>query len=265
MRGDLKDGAPADFQLPKAAPADPAGPRVRESLRVLDVRDYRAFASIDRSDPATRRSGRSDRGQLTFREIANDALAYADEHKRSAQQDRWRMKKMLEWFGPKRAASIRAKEIEDRFKEQNWAPATWNRHRALLSLTFRLVIRAEKLTENPRSARSAQDRAQRTRPVPVARRREAFEGGNSGAVSRAATRVRVGTSHRVAAVRAVRSAVGSSELGAASSDHSAGQGRQDEPLSVERRRTGSIEDFATPDGCNWFHLRFRRPASAMVR
>jgi integrase len=89
------------------------------------------------------------RGRLTFRDIANDALAYADEHKRSAQHDRWRMKKLLEWFGSKRADSIRAKEIEDRFKEQNWAPATWNRHRALLSLTFRLAIRAEKLTENP--------------------------------------------------------------------------------------------------------------------
>ncbi len=89
------------------------------------------------------------RSQLTFREIARDALAYADEHKRSAKHDHWRMKKLLEWFGPRRADSIRANEIESKFREEKWSPATWNRYRALLSMVFRQAIRSGKLTENP--------------------------------------------------------------------------------------------------------------------
>lgn len=84
-----------------------------------------------------------------FRKIAEDALAYADQHKRSADDDHIRMEKLLNWFGDQAADSITPREVELRFQGQKWTPATWNRYRALLSLTYRLAIRAGKVRENP--------------------------------------------------------------------------------------------------------------------
>jgi integrase len=89
------------------------------------------------------------RRSASFRKIAEDALAYAKEHKRSARNDRSRMKKLLEWFGERAADSIRAQEIERRFQMEKWTAATWNRYRALVSLTYRLAIRSGKAKENP--------------------------------------------------------------------------------------------------------------------
>lgn len=45
--------------------------------------------------------------------------------------------------------SITAQDIERQFQKQEWQPATCNRHRALLSLTYRLAIRNGKVKENP--------------------------------------------------------------------------------------------------------------------
>jgi integrase len=59
------------------------------------------------------------------------------------------MKKVLEWFGDKRATSISAHEIEARFQSEKWSPATWNRYRALMSLVFRLAARNGKVSDNP--------------------------------------------------------------------------------------------------------------------
>ena len=89
------------------------------------------------------------RRPVLFRKIAEDALAYADQHKRSSADDHIRMKKLLDWFGDRAADSIAPREIELRFQAQNWTPATWNRYRALVSLTYRLAIRAGKMRENP--------------------------------------------------------------------------------------------------------------------
>jgi integrase len=76
-------------------------------------------------------------------------LDYADEHKRSAGDDHIRMQKLLEWFGDRAADSITPREVEVNFQTEEWAPATWNRYRALLSLAYRLAIRACKVKENP--------------------------------------------------------------------------------------------------------------------
>jgi integrase len=84
-----------------------------------------------------------------FRRIAEDALAYADQHKRSASDDHIRMEKLLNWFRDRAADSITPREIEARFQGEEWTPATWNRYRALLPLTYRLAIRAGKVRENP--------------------------------------------------------------------------------------------------------------------
>ena len=84
-----------------------------------------------------------------FTKIADDALRYADEHKRSARDDHSRMTKLMEWFGERSADSVTAREIERHFEAEAWSSATWNRYRALLSLTYRLAIRAGKAKENP--------------------------------------------------------------------------------------------------------------------
>lgn len=89
------------------------------------------------------------RRPVLFLKIAEDALDYADQHKRSAGDDHIRMQRLLEWFGDRPADSITPREIEVRFQGERWTPATWNRYRALLSLTYRLAIRAGKVRENP--------------------------------------------------------------------------------------------------------------------
>ena len=89
------------------------------------------------------------RRSASLRKIAEDALAYADEHKRSARNDHSRMEKLLEWFGDRAADSITPQEIERRFQTEKWIAATWNRYRALVSLTYRLAIRSGKVKENP--------------------------------------------------------------------------------------------------------------------
>ena len=89
------------------------------------------------------------RRPVLFNKIADDALAYADEHKRSAKDDHSRMVKSSEWFGVRQTDSITPSQIERHFEAEDWTPATWNRYRALLSLTYRLAIRAGKVKENP--------------------------------------------------------------------------------------------------------------------
>jgi len=89
------------------------------------------------------------RAPVSFREIAQHSLAYADRHKRSARNDHSRMEKLLKWFGHRAADSITPQEIETHFQAEKWTAATWNRYRALLSLAYRLAIRAGKVGENP--------------------------------------------------------------------------------------------------------------------
>jgi integrase len=89
------------------------------------------------------------RRPVLFREIAGDALDYSRVHKRSYNDDRYRMAPLLEWFGNRQADSITPKELEQRLAEQGWAPATINRYRDLVSLAYRLAIGNGKLRENP--------------------------------------------------------------------------------------------------------------------
>jgi integrase len=88
------------------------------------------------------------RRPVLFCEIAADALEYSNRYKRSAQDDRCRMS-ILEWFSDRVAEAITAPEIEECFHSEKWKAATWNRYRSLLSLTYRLAMRAGKVKENP--------------------------------------------------------------------------------------------------------------------
>jgi site-specific recombinase XerD len=89
------------------------------------------------------------RATVSFGEIAKDALAYSKANKLSYSDDVSRMENLLLWFREYPAEGITAQDIERRFEGQTWAPATMNRHRALLSLTYRLAIRNGKVKENP--------------------------------------------------------------------------------------------------------------------
>ena len=58
------------------------------------------------------------------------------------------MEVLLEWFRDYASESVTPQDIERQFQKQEWAPATPNRYRALLSLTCRLAIRNGKVKEN---------------------------------------------------------------------------------------------------------------------
>lgn len=89
------------------------------------------------------------RATVTFAEIARDALAYSKVNKLSYRYDAGRMETLLAWFREYPAEAITPLDIERRFEREEWAPATINRYRALLSLTYRLAIRNGKVKENP--------------------------------------------------------------------------------------------------------------------
>jgi integrase len=96
------------------------------------------------------------RPTITFAEIAKDALVFSKANKLSYRHDSGRMETLLGWFREYPAESISAQDIERRFEKERWSPATANRYRALLSLTYRLAIRNGKVKENP--ARMVQHR-----------------------------------------------------------------------------------------------------------
>jgi site-specific recombinase XerD len=91
------------------------------------------------------------RATVTFAEIARDAQTYSKVHKAGTTYrcDAGRMEVVLGWFREYPAESITAQDIERQFQKQEWAPATANRYRALISLTYRLAIRNGKVKENP--------------------------------------------------------------------------------------------------------------------
>ena len=93
------------------------------------------------------------RATVMFAEIAKDALAYSEAHKRSYRDDKYRMKQLLDWFSSDAAESITPQDIEqaltDAADSKAWLPGTVNRHRSLLSMTYRLAIRNGKVRENP--------------------------------------------------------------------------------------------------------------------
>ena len=90
---------------------------------------------------------------VSFAELAHDALAYSKTHKRSYESDVVRMPRLLAAFRERPADSITPHELERHLEqtaeESNWAPATVNRYRALISLIFRLGIENGKVKENP--------------------------------------------------------------------------------------------------------------------
>jgi integrase len=79
-------------------------------------------------------------------------LAYSKEKKRSYYDDQYRLEKVRGWFGETPAGAIKARDIEARLQglaDDDLAPATVNRFRALISLIFRQGMKNEKVDANP--------------------------------------------------------------------------------------------------------------------
>jgi integrase len=99
---------------------------------------------------------------VTFGELADDAVAWSKANKISWQHDETRLKIMRKAFGHRPADSITPQEFEQLFtvegmsshkdrtrKGKPWKPATFNRHKALVSLVYRLGIKNRKVQSNP--------------------------------------------------------------------------------------------------------------------
>jgi site-specific recombinase XerD len=89
----------------------------------------------------------------SFAELAHDALVHSRTHKRTYNDDLIRMPWLLAAFRERPADSITPQDLEHHLiriaEERNWAPASVNRYRALISLIFRLGIENGKVKENP--------------------------------------------------------------------------------------------------------------------
>jgi integrase len=88
---------------------------------------------------------------VKFSELAKDAEAWTLANRpKNYIHIRSRMKSALAAFGDRVAAQIEPEDIEMWLESKTeWANATKNRHRALLSLVYRLAIKAKKVQINP--------------------------------------------------------------------------------------------------------------------
>jgi integrase len=94
------------------------------------------------------------RASVAFEEIARDTLEFsrATKVREAYRIDRWHMETLLRWFRNHCASDLNPQEIERRLNElaaEGRKPATVNRYRTLLSLTFSLAVRNCKVASNP--------------------------------------------------------------------------------------------------------------------
>ena len=92
-------------------------------------------------------------GSSAFSEIARDFLAYSKQEKRSYRHDVSRSETLLRLWRDCPLADLSPGRIErdlaDCAEREEWTPATYNRHRALVSGIFSLAIRNGKASANP--------------------------------------------------------------------------------------------------------------------
>ena len=87
---------------------------------------------------------------VTFADLAKDALEFSKAHKLSYDDDVIRMKKLTAWLADRPAEAVTPQDIERWFgTHEKWKPATANRYRAMLSLTYKLGIQNGKIATNP--------------------------------------------------------------------------------------------------------------------
>jgi integrase len=84
-----------------------------------------------------------------FSELAASALEYSTSRKKTYRDDEIRMERILAHLRDRRADEITPHEIERLLNALTKTPATFNRYRALLSLTFRLAVDNRVLAYSP--------------------------------------------------------------------------------------------------------------------
>jgi site-specific recombinase XerD len=102
---------------------------------------------------------------ITFSQLADAALLYSRNRKRSYRDDECRMAKLRAKFGHNVAEDIKASDIEGWLaSHEDWSIATKNRHLALIKLTFRLGEKDHRITSNPaRSVKMRKEDNERVR------------------------------------------------------------------------------------------------------
>lgn len=91
------------------------------------------------------------RRHVRFRELARDALEYAEARLAPDTNRAGRIRTLVRWFGDRPAAQVTPQDIERRLAElaQGRAPATVNRYHALVKRVYSLGNKNGKVTVNP--------------------------------------------------------------------------------------------------------------------
>lgn len=93
------------------------------------------------------------RAAVSFREIAEDAIADITRRYRRPADDVGRLRVAIGWLGSREAASLSAGEIDAQLSsvatKRNWCASTINHYRSVLSLAYRIARRDRKLETNP--------------------------------------------------------------------------------------------------------------------
>ena len=90
---------------------------------------------------------------LLFRELVEDAVVYAREHHQTNRQRDYRADLLIELLGNRPADTITPQQIDRELsrvaREREWAPASYNRFKAFVSLASRLGIENEQGNSEP--------------------------------------------------------------------------------------------------------------------
>jgi hypothetical protein len=139
------------------------------------------------------------RAAVSFKEIATDALAYSKTHKRSYRDDAYRMKQLLDWFGPRVADSTTPGNRTRTRRHcgiKEMVPC--DRQPASLAAFHDLPPCYPKWKSAGESgkASAAQTGEQRPRPIPGRKRGGHVACQNPGALPGEGTGIRSGVAHR---------------------------------------------------------------------
>ena len=93
------------------------------------------------------------RKMVLFKELVESAVVFAREHHQTNRERDYRADLLVELLGNLPADSITPQEIDRQLsrtaRDREWAPASYNRFKAFVSLAFRLGIENSKVTTNP--------------------------------------------------------------------------------------------------------------------
>ena len=93
------------------------------------------------------------RKAVLFSDLVENAVTYAKEHHQTNRERDYRADLLIELLGDRPADSIKPQDIDRELsrvaREREWAPASFNRFKAFVSLAYRLGIENDRVTVNP--------------------------------------------------------------------------------------------------------------------